>query len=123
MSGMKINRRTKSHLWLILFVVSCFLFTTNAGAQIDPNTQSAKETIVTLDYYPSLVSETDAEAMLLAEIPVLDGLLNQLTPNSPDYKLASDGGSMNSDEVPGMPASGSDYGDLAFADLVTFLEE
>lgn len=88
MSGMKINRHSKSHLWLFLFVVSCFLFTANAGAQSDPSTLSSKETIVTPDYFPSLVSETNAEAMLLAEIAVLENLLSQLTPNSPAYLLA-----------------------------------
>lgn len=93
MSGMKINRYTKSHMWLVLFVASCFLFTTDVGAQVvpselEPSQQVVKDPIPVFDYYPGLVNASTAEAMLLAEIAIQQQQLDQLTPNTAAYELA-----------------------------------
>lgn len=64
-----------------MLVMSCFVFSENAFAQIDQMNESTQ-------IYPDLVSETVATSLLLAELPNLESVMNNQSQNSSAYKLA-----------------------------------
>ena len=66
---------------MMTLVFSCFLYLGKAEAQFSPTSSN-------VPIYPTLVSEAEAESLLLAEIPALESSMNQQQPNTNEYKLA-----------------------------------
>lgn len=85
---MKIYQRAKSQLWLVLVFAAFVLFSGNLAAQSELVATSSSSSTSTVQPYPSLVTESNAESMLEGILPGLEASMEQLTPNTPAYEWA-----------------------------------